>query len=397
MSDAAAGRESPDITVSGGAGSIAASLDELTLSIDRLRASAETIQAVSHRAHSLDWLTSSVAHTVPMEALAAVDWTLTGVVLDLGRLAQRLAGHAWRTRKALTTYWLTQREVEVAVLAARVAYPALFLATTRIRLLGLLRDGTAAPAQPVPVDAESRVRIHDLASIVTSQSLLSGGSTVRVVQIPQQGGSSAWIVQIPGTVSWSPSAGEVPNDLTADLDLMARRTAALSAGVLDALTRAQRAAGRAERGDPVMLTGHSLGGIAAASIAATPSAREALNITHVVTVGSPVAHLPVPDDVEVLSLEHRQDVVTHLDLAPNPDRLTWTTVHRDVSDHAALAYRETSRLATEAIRAGSDPSLARWAATATPFLGRRAPPSMDKPSEQQVRDYRVSRVTESRS
>lgn len=397
MSGGSGRAESAGITVSGGAGSIAASLDELTLSIGRLRECADTIQDVGHRAHSLDWLTSAVTRTVPTEALGAVDWTLSGVVLDLGGLARRLEDHVWRTRKALNTYWLLQREVAAGVLAARVAYPALFLLTTRPRMIGLLRDGRAAPAQPVPIDAETRVGIHDLASIVTSQSLLSGGSTVRVVEVPQADGTSGWIVQIPGTISWNPSAGEAPNDLTADLELMARRSAALSAGVLDALRQAQGAAGRTGRGDPVMLTGHSLGGIAAASIAASASAREGLNITHVVTIGSPVAHLAVPEDIEVLSLAHTKDVVTHLDLAPNPDRLTWTTVHRNASGHGALAYRETSRLASTAIRTGSDPSLARWAATATPFLGQRGPP-LGGPSEQRVRDYRVSRVvTESRS
>lgn len=397
MSGWSAGRDSPEVTVRGGAGGIAASLDELALNVTRLRTCADTIQAVGHRAHSLDWLTSAVTRTVPADALAGADWTRSRVVVDLGWLASRLQQQLWRTRSALANYWLAQREAEVGVLAARVAYPALFLMTTQVRLLGLLRDGTAAPAQPVPVHFETRVRIRDLASIVTSQSLLSGGSTVRVVQLPQSDGSSAWIVQIPGTVTWSPSAGEVPNDLTADLELMARRTAALSVGVLDALTQAQRAAGRAELGDPVMLTGHSLGGIAAASIAATPSARAVHNITHVVTVGSPVGHLPVPEDVEVLSLEHRKDVVTHLDLAPNPDRLTWTTVHRDVSEHGALVYRETSRLAAKAISDGSDPSLVRWAATAIPFLGQRAPPRLADRPEQQVRDYRVSRMTQSRS
>lgn len=396
MSGSTSRREPPGITVRGGAGSLAVSADELALSIARLRACADAIQAAADRAHSLPWLTSAVTRRLPIEALFAVDWTLSGVVLDLGRLARRLEGHGWRTRKTLNAYWLAEREAEAGVLAARVAYPTLLLLTTQARMMGLLRDGTAAPAEPVPVDAESRVRIHDLASIVTSQSLLSGGSTVRVVQVPQPDGTAAWIVQIPGTISWSPSAGEVPNDLTADLELMARRTAALTVGVLDALRQAQRAAGRDGRGDPVMLTGHSLGGIAAASIAATPSARAALNITHVVTVGSPVAHLSVPEDVEVLSLVHTKDVVTQLDLAANPERLTWTTVRREVSGHGALVYRETSRLASVAIQSGSDPSLARWALTATPFLGRRAPP-LEGPSAQRVRDYRVSRVTESRS
>lgn len=384
-----------DITVRGGAGSMAVSFDELSASLGRLADCVEVIRLVGHRIHLLDWLTPAVARSVPADAVAVVDRTRTGLVVALGRLAEHVQGHTWRTRKALTAYWLAQRDAELGVLHARIAYPALILATTQLRILGLLRDGTAARAEPVLVGVDTRVEIRDLASIVTSQSLLSGGSTVRVVQLPRPDGTSAWIVQIPGTVTWNPSAGEQPNDLTADLELMARRSATLSVGVLDALDQAQRAAGRVGLRDPVMLTGHSLGGIAAASIAATPGARERHNITHVVTVGSPVAHIAVPEEVEVLSLVHTRDVVTRLGLAPNPDRLTWTTVERDVSDHGAVGYRETSRLAAEAIRTGSDPSLVRWAATAAPFLG--AGTVSRGTADQRVNDYRVRRVTESRT
>lgn len=396
-------RGAGSITVLGGRGGFAASVDDLLAAIPSLRECSDLIFQISHRTRCLDVLTGPITRAAPVDALARLDWHQSEAVNDLWRLAYGLDRHTWQTRQAVTSYQLADWEAAAQLAVARAGVPLLLRERQRIQPLGLLRDGRVGPVEPVPVDPESVVQLWDLASIVTSQSLVSGESTVRVIEQMRPDGGSAWVVQIPGTASWSPRAGEVPNDLTADLQLMARDQAALTDGVVAALAAAQRAAGRSDLGDPVMLTGHSLGGLAAASIASDPAARAQFRITHVVTLGAPVGYLPVPDDVEMLSLEHTGDIVPGLDLATNPDRETWTTVHRHTSlgEHGAITYRETARLAAAAIEEGSEPSLTRWAATAAPFL--RAPPgrvddSMREPSrskqEQRVRDYRVRRERE---
>jgi pimeloyl-ACP methyl ester carboxylesterase len=63
-------------------------------------------------------------------------------------------------------------------------------------------------------------------------------------------------------------------------------------------------------GDPVLLVGHSQGGMVAAAVAAHASPYD---VTNVVTFGSPTAQVAhYPGDVHVLSLEHRGDLVPQL-------------------------------------------------------------------------------------
>ncbi len=225
----------------------------------------------------------------------------------------------------------------------------------------------------------------------------SPGGRVRVVQVPQPDGSSAWILQLPGTQQWRPSARSNPLDLTSDVRLMAQQTAVLTRAAAEALDQAMTAAGRTGSRDPVMLVGHSLGGIAAASLACSAEFTTAHRVTHVVTAGSPIARFPVPPDVSVLSLEHRQDAVPHLEGARNPDRRTWTTVVRDlaadpevrgslVGAHEVGEYAETARQVDLAVRQGSSPSLADWAAASRPFFaGGTSAPAV-------VREFVVRRV-----
>lgn len=105
-----------------------------------------------------------------------------------------------------------------------------------------------------------------------------------------------------------------------------------------------------------MLAGHSQGGIAAAALACDPAAQRWFNITNVLTVGAPIANMPVPDDVHVLSIEHTQDPVPRLDARENPDRANWTTVTLDVSDKGVS--RRTRSLPMTAGMIDGDPSRA---------------------------------------
>lgn len=217
-------------------------------------------------------------------------------------------------------------------------------------------------------------------------------SRVRVVEVPQADGSSSWVVVIPGTQSWSPRAGTNPSDLTSDVVLMAQQSALLAAGVDHALLQAQRDAGREGLADAVMLVGHSQGGIAAAALAADPDFRQRQRVTHVVASGAPIARFPVPPEVSVLAIEHRQDAVPRLEGERNADRRGWVTVTRDLDGepvdrsagaaHASGLYRATAALADTS---GSH-SLADWRRGSAAFL---AGPTAGTAT---VRDFRVARV-----
>jgi hypothetical protein len=202
---------------------------------------------------------------------------------------------------------------------------------------------------------------------------------VRVVEVPQPDGSSAWILELPGTQAWDPRPGGNPFDLTTDVQAMAGEATMAAAGASGVLAAAQRRRGRLGLGDPVMLVGHSQGGILAASLASDPRFRSHQRVTDVVTFGAPVSRFPVPADVRVLSVEHRQDPVARLDGGRSPDRAGWVTVERDLSPtatqrSAALTHRATEYLRTAQLVDGrlangtADPSLRDWQSDASPFF-----------------------------
>ncbi len=209
--------------------------------------------------------------------------------------------------------------------------------------------------------------------IFTQQGGMSGGESdpalrgqLQVITVPQADGSSAYVVQIPGTEDWATSRGENPVDLTTNVHLMTREDTVWRQTVIDAIRD------KVPPGSPVMLTGHSQGGITAASIASDPAVVSELNIRSVVTGGSPIGRFDIDDRVSVLSVEHAQDPVPMLDGTGNPDRENWTTVRRDLpgadatapgtaSPNPGLAHSTENYATTGAmIDASGDPGLDAW-------------------------------------
>lgn len=215
---------------------------------------------------------------------------------------------------------------------------------------------------------------------------------VRVVEVPGMNGSS-WVVQISGTQVWNPRAGDNPLDVTTDVRSMARESTVLAQAVDEALRQAKADSGRDASADPVLLSGHSLGGIAAAGLAASPQFTARHHVTHVVTMGSPVSRVPVPPGVQVMSLEHSQDPVPRLEGRRNPDRQHWVTVTRDLHgdphgvDTASGAHAATEYLQTAAmVDASQDRSVQGWWAGSGHFFEPR-PGSVPV-----IRDFRIARL-----
>jgi hypothetical protein len=226
----------------------------------------------------------------------------------------------------------------------------------------------------VTARAEPGVPSRSLADVVSGIAACypqarTGTEAVRVQRIRDANGRRAWVVEIPGTRSWSPVPGRDPFDLTADVSSMAGRPSAAERTVTEALTLAG-----ARRDEPVLLAGHSLGGMLAAGLAADPAFRARFRVTHVLTAGSPIAEYPIPPSVRVLSLEHADDIVPALDGRPNPDRAGWVTVSQRIEPgaltadphltHGVEGYRATAAL----VDASDDPSLVTWRAGLAPFL-----------------------------
>jgi pimeloyl-ACP methyl ester carboxylesterase len=134
---------------------------------------------------------------------------------------------------------------------------------------------------------------------------------------------------------------------------MGGRPDAYQQGILDALGQAG-----VGPGEPLLVVGHSLGGMEAAALAAH---HHGYHVTDVVTAGAPTAQLPgIAAGTSVLSLEQRGDIVPQLDGAPNPDSVEQTTVVFDahpadtvLAQHSYGAYEQGAALVDES----TDPSV----------------------------------------
>lgn len=232
-------------------------------------------------------------------------------------------------------------------------------------LLGMFQDtGAVGVTLSDRLDGSSAPR--SVAEVFEQQSAVGADrGKVQIVQVTNADGSSSYVVQIPGTQEWGPTRGDNPVDLTTNVRLMAGRSTLMQQQVTDAMRRAG-----IRQGDPVMLTGHSQGGITAAALASDPAFRQQFAVQSVVTGGSPIARFDIPDSVSVLSLEHDQDAVPMLEGRKNPDRANWVTVERDLGTvrdgvlpdasvgaaHGTGVYAETGAM----VDRSDDPSVRAW-------------------------------------
>lgn len=224
--------------------------------------------------------------------------------------------------------------------------------------------GPVRPAVPLRGMAELTERI-----VGCTPAAGAGPGTVRVEAVVGADGRRAWVVSIPGMQTMS--GGGNPFDLAGSVHGMAGEQTAAHATVLQAM----HAAG-VRHGEPVLLAGHSLGGIVAAGLASDARFRSQFDVTHVLTVGSPIGGFPIPDRVQVLAIEHSDDPVPRLDGRPNPDRPGWVTVQRTLTPPASAVsgvvahelggYSQTAAL----VEASRHPSVEAWRAGLTPFLDR---------------------------
>lgn len=266
---------------------------------------------------------------------------------------------------------------------------------------GLLDDAGRARVVAEPAPRAGARAPRSLRDLAVDQRNVGDGERyrghVRVIEVPQPHGS-VWVVEISGTQDWDLRAGATPFDVTTDVRSMAQEATVLADGVQQALSQAQAASDRAAPGGasaPVMLVGHSLGGIAAAGLASSPRFAAEHQVTHVVTMGAPVGRMPVPAETQVLSLEHARDPVPRLEGERNPDRATWVTVTRDAPGHGVdratqthdlRGYVDTAALVDDAL----DASVATWRASSAPFF------MGDAHGTPVIRDFAIERVGDDR-
>ncbi|MGF0115123.1 hypothetical protein ACQFYA_02195 [Promicromonospora sp. Marseille-Q5078] len=204
------------------------------------------------------------------------------------------------------------------------------LPASEVRVLALSDADLAGPApgwadRPSGTVAEALARTADLypqgSGVVGRPGVGVPAGTLAVERVSHEDGSTSWTVLIPGTQALlSPTN---PFDAATDLDLMAHESADVSAAVEQALDLAG-----ADEDEEVVLVGHSLGGIAATALAASPAFRAKHPVGGVVTAGAPTATFATPAGVPVLHLENDEELVSTVDGRSSgenpatPDRVT---------------------------------------------------------------------------
>jgi hypothetical protein len=231
-------------------------------------------------------------------------------------------------------------------------------------LLAALYGGPGRPVvtpYPAAVGTGRPASVRDLLEHLHEVAGLSGrpdspaNGTVEVQTITGPDGRVRHVLYLPGTddfnAPWDQDADV--RDLETDLDSMTGQPDAYQQGILDALDLAG-----VGKDEPVLVVGHSLGGMEAAAMLA---GHGGYHVTDVVTAGSPTAQVPgFPSGSHVLSLEQRGDIVPELDGAPNPDSVEQTTVTFDAhpeggieAHHSYGVYEEGAGL----VDASNDPSV----------------------------------------
>lgn len=210
----------------------------------------------------------------------------------------------------------------------------------------------ADPPQ-LPAPRTTAAVLANVASSYSSPAGLPGTpqGVISVQQLTHPDGTRAWVVEIPGTESWRPNA-TTPMDLTSN----GRLLAGMPDDMTDAVLTAMRLSGIAPD-EPVMLAGHSQGGMAAMSVAA--AAGSAYAIRAVVTAGTPDIPRPVPGGVEVRHYRHDEDRVPDADGVPDRPGPHVTVVTRELGAtggpvdasveeaHSVTRYVETAARADE--------------------------------------------------
>ncbi len=120
-------------------------------------------------------------------------------------------------------------------------------------------------------------------------------------------GSTRYVVLLPGVRTFAETPD--PLDLPGALHALVDGSSAYTRCVGEALDAAGVPAGA-----PVLLVGHSQGGIVAMDLAGDPEFNgRRVHVTHVIAAGSPVSSKTAVGATRVLSVENVNDVVPHLD------------------------------------------------------------------------------------
>ncbi|HEY8719804.1 hypothetical protein [Pengzhenrongella sp.] len=162
--------------------------------------------------------------------------------------------------------------------------------------------------------------------------------TIGIDRIDHPDGSRSWVVQIPGTEDQSVGQGSNPFDNATNLRLEAGLADQSSELVRQALEQAG-----VPSDEPIVLAGHSQGGMAAIKLAGTAAFLAKYKVAGVITAGSPASAAGVSASIPTLQFQNRPDFVWALDGKPSAAGPTHVVVTRDLAQSSDPADRQGAR------------------------------------------------------
>lgn len=162
-----------------------------------------------------------------------------------------------------------------------------------------------------------------------------------------------WVVSVPGTDNMSPTSTTNPADFEANIREALNLPSAMRVGVIRALHQAMREVGVSDHSaEPILMVGHSQGGMIATALASLPVGEYGLNVTGVLTMGSPSRRMRIRDGVTMLAIAHDQDVIPSVDGSADRSIDQRVDARRRLNRprSGALYYAHSSTTYTETLR-----------------------------------------------
>ncbi|BBH17652.1 hypothetical protein Back2_19390 [Nocardioides baekrokdamisoli] len=215
-----------------------------------------------------------------------------------------------------------------------------------------LDEGDARVERHATAIAESRRQPHCVADVVRHLRELSDAPDPGLIEIQswRDGhGQTRHVVYLPGTDDLNPLSSDSDiRDVQEDLRVASGQHSAYLEGV----EKAMREAGISPH-DPVLIAGHSLGGMVAAKAL---SEGTSFNVTNVITAGSPTAvERGFPTTSHVLSLESSGDIVPQLEgqrnrVSPQQTTVTFASGEDTIVGNHQVSTYERGAAAVDASR-----------------------------------------------
>lgn len=183
---------------------------------------------------------------------------------------------------------------------------------------------------------------------------MTAGTTLKITRVGE-GEKRRWLISLPGTAHTDFTSDENPADMESNTREMIGLESTMRLGLVkavhDAMTRDGIAADQL-CSQPVLICGHSQGGIVAVALAAMTPQEAGLDVRAILATGTPGRRRKIRPEVVMVSVAHDQDVIPAMDGAPDrsPDHRVEVRRRLVRPKKSPLYYAHSSATYTETLR-----------------------------------------------